>query len=163
MPDPDPERAYATALRILSYRFNSEAELRRKLRAKKFEAEDIDETLARLRRESWLDDDRFAAAFVRARSAKRVGPLRIRRELGVAGVEEEVIERALAANSDDEASEAALGDLCAKRMRIVARRYGQEYLSTEEGRQRVAAYLVRQGYDLGDVLGAINHSMRSEE
>ncbi len=35
----DPERAYASALRILSYRFNSEAELRRKLRAKKFEAD----------------------------------------------------------------------------------------------------------------------------
>src|SRR5258707_15503772 len=79
------ERVYAAALRILSYRFNSEAELRRKLRSKRFEADDIDEALARLRGEGWLDDDRFAASFVRARSARRVGPLRIRRELGAAG------------------------------------------------------------------------------
>lgn len=149
------ERAYAVALRILSYRFNSEAELRRKLQAKKFEAADVDETLARLRREAWLDDDRFAASFVRARSAKRLGPLRIRRELGAAGVEDEAIDRALAANTDDETSEAALADLCAKRMRIVARRYGEEYLATEEGRQRVVAYLLRQGYELGDVLSAV--------
>src|ERR1700681_1861074 len=132
MPD-----AYATALRILSYRFNSEAELRRKLRAKKFEPDDVDEALARLRSESWLDDDRFAAAFVRARSAKRVGPLRIRRELGAAGVDAEVIAGALAVNGDEETPQAALAGLCAKRMRIVARRYGEEYLSTEEGRQRI--------------------------
>jgi regulatory protein len=158
----DPERAYASAIRILSYRFNSEAELRRKLQAKKFEPDDIDEALARLRRESWLDDERFAVAFVRARSAKRIGPLRIRRELGAAGVDGDVIDRALAANHDEETAEATLTDLCAKRMRIVARRYGEEYLSTEEGRQRVAAYLVRQGYELGDVLGAIKRSMKSE-
>jgi regulatory protein len=158
MPD-----AYASALRILSYRFNSEAELRRKLRAKKFEPDDIDEALARLRSESWLDDDRFAAAFVRARSAKRIGPLRIRRELGAAGVDPEVTDRALAANGDEETSEAVLAGLCAKRMRIVARRYGEDYLSTEEGRQRIAAYLVRQGYELGDVLGAIRCSLKSEE
>jgi regulatory protein len=150
MPD-----AYASALRILSYRFNSEAELRRKLRAKKFEADDIEMTMTRLRRESWLDDDRFAAAFVRARSAKRVGPLRIRRELGAAGVDSDTIDRALAVSSDEETSETVLAELCAKRMRIVARRYGEEYLSTDEGRQRIAAYLVRQGYELGDVLSAL--------
>ena len=33
---------YLTALRILSYRFNAEGELRRKLRAKKFDAHQID-------------------------------------------------------------------------------------------------------------------------
>ena len=152
------ERVYAAALRILSYRFNSEAELRRKLRAKRLEADDIDEALARLRGEGWLDDDRFAASFVRARSARRVGPLRIRRELGAAGVEAEAIDRALAANNDEEAAQAALDDLCVKRMRIVARRYGQEYLSTEEGRQRIAAHLVRQGYALGEVLDAIKRA-----
>ncbi len=155
----DAERTYAAALRILSYRFNSEAELRRKLRGKRFEADDIDEALARLRSEGWLNDDRFAASFVRARSARRVGPLRIRRELGAAGVEAEAIDRALAANNDEEASRAALDDLCVKRMRIVARRYGQEYLSTEEGRQRIAAHLVRQGYALGEVLDAIKRGM----
>ena len=158
----DPERAYASALRILSYRFNSEAELRRKLRAKKFEAEDIEETMTRLRRESWLDDDRFAAAFVLARRAKRVGPLRIRRELGAAGVDSEAIDRALAGNGDEETSETMLAELCAKRMRIVARRYGEGYLSTDEGRQRIAAYLVRQGYELGYVLDTIKRLMKGE-
>src|SRR5436305_10468671 len=61
---------YVTALRILGYRFNSEAELRRKLAAKRFDGEEIAETLARLREEKWLDDDRFAAAYVRTRVLK---------------------------------------------------------------------------------------------
>jgi regulatory protein len=64
----DFERCYAAALRILNYRFNSEAELRKKLRTKKFEPEDVDATIERLRREKWLDDIRFASAFVRTRA-----------------------------------------------------------------------------------------------
>ena len=43
--------AYVAALRILNYRFNSEAELRRKLRAKKFEQDDVDAAIARLHKE----------------------------------------------------------------------------------------------------------------
>src|SRR5258706_9961428 len=111
--------AYTAALRILRYRFNSEAELRRKLRAKKYEKDEIDAAIERLHKEKWLDDERFAASFVRTRSAKRVGPLRIRRELGAAGVEESVINTVLDAITDDDRSRAALADLCAKRMRAL--------------------------------------------
>src|SRR5690349_11464135 len=81
---------YQSALRILQYRFNSEAELRRKLAAKKFDADAIDAAIARLREEKWLDDERFAEAFVRTRMRKRVGPLRVRRELNAAGVDSDV-------------------------------------------------------------------------
>src|SRR5438067_1636733 len=82
----DSGRCYTAALRILNYRFNSEAELRRKLAAKDFDRETVDATIARLREEKWLDDARFAEAFVRTRMRKRVGRLRIRRELIAAGV-----------------------------------------------------------------------------
>ena len=70
MPDtPDP--CYVAALRILKYRFNSEGELRRKLRGKRFEKDEIEETILRLRNEKWLDDERFAAAFVRTRAGRQ--------------------------------------------------------------------------------------------
>src|SRR5690242_11724917 len=96
---------YVTALRILGYRFNSEAELRRKLLAKRFDDETIAETLARLRDEKWLDDERFAAAYVRTRVLKGIGRLRIRRELMAAGIDDDVAERAvreIAAEGEDE-------------------------------------------------------------
>ena len=93
---------YTAALRILGYRFNSEAELRRKLVAKRFDNEAIDATLARLRDEKWLDDERFAGAYVRTRTQKGIGRLRIRRELMAAGVDDDAAERALRENAGGE-------------------------------------------------------------
>ena len=90
------ERCYVAALRILNYRFNSEAELRRKLRSKDFDAPTIEATLARLRDEHWLDDDRFAGAFVRTRANKRQGRMRLLRELQAAGVDGETAATAVA-------------------------------------------------------------------
>ena len=90
------------ALRILNYRFNSEAELRRKLQRKEFDAESIEATMIRLRREKWLDDARFAGAFVRAKSTKRVGRRRIARETGGAGVAGDMIAQAIGEHVDPE-------------------------------------------------------------
>ena len=146
---------YTAALRILNYRFNSEEELRRKLAAKKFSGDEIDQTIARLRDERWLDDARFAEAFVQTRARKGVGRLRIRRELGAAGVDPEVAAAALERNVDRADERASLEALCAKRMRLLARRRGEEYAKSREGRDKVAAYLVAQGYEIAEVLAVL--------
>lgn len=152
MPD---HPSYLAALRILEYRFNSEAELRRKLRSKKFEKEDIDETIARLHREKWLDDARFAGAFVRTRANKRLGPRRILRELHAAGVNESTAKDAVAANIDEERERESLWELGRKRARVLVRRHGEAYLATAEGRNKLAGYLLKQGYDAALVTEAL--------
>jgi len=132
---------YVTALRILGYRFNSEAELRRKLRGKQFDDETITETLARLRDEKWLDDERFAAAYVRTRVLKGIGRLRIRRELMAAGIDDDVAERAvreIAAEGEDERLRVAYEKL--------ARRLGGD-------RNKIAARLLRQGFEMSAIRG----------
>ncbi len=151
----DEERCYLAAMRILNYRFNSEAELRRKLRAKKFEKDVIDTTIARLHKERWLDDARFAGAFVRTRTAKRVGRKRILRELHAAGVSDSAAEEAVAENVDPERERESLKALGERRARILVRRHGEDYLSTEEGRNKLAVYLLNQGYDAALVYEAL--------
>jgi regulatory protein len=138
---------YTAALRILKYRFNSEVELRRKLQSKRFEKDDIDATMERLRNEKWLDDDRFAAAFVRTLSNKLVGTQRIRRELRAAGVNSESAKDAIVRNVDPEREKEALTALCGKRSRLLARKHGDAYLQTSAGRANLTGYLVAQGYD----------------
>jgi regulatory protein len=130
---------YVAALRILGYRFNSEAELRRKLAAKRFDDETIAATLARLRQEKWLDDDRFAGAYVRTQVLKGIGRLRIRRELMAAGVSDEAAEQALRENADGE--EERLRAAYEK----LAKRLG------EEQREKIIARLLRQGFELSAV------------
>lgn len=138
---------YIAALRILSYRFNAEGELRRKLAAKRFDKATIDATLDRLRDEKWLDDARFAASFVRTRMSKHIGRARIRRELIAAGVESSVADGALAENADEEREREELAAACAKRIRLLKRRHGDDVLESPHERKKLAAYLLKQGYD----------------
>ncbi|MEO8036787.1 MAG: regulatory protein RecX [Acidobacteriota bacterium] len=155
MPAEELERCYLAAMRILNYRFNSRAELQRKLRMKDFAAEDIECTLDRLTGEKWLDDDRFAAAFVRTRLRKRIGPLRIRHELHAAGVDDESAARALRENTNADAERESLVAVCAKRARILTRRHGPEYLATDEGRNKLTGYLLKHGYDAAEIRSAL--------
>jgi len=138
----DRDLCYASSLRILKYRFNSTAELRRKLRSKGFDRETIEATLARLREEKWLDDARFAAAFVRTQALKRKGRRRIRRELMGAGVDDATIANAVAENVDAEGERERAAAAAQKRLPILARRYG-----SEDVRNKLRAYLLKQGYE----------------
>ena len=150
-----PDPCYLAALRILNYRFNSEGELRRKLRAKKFEKEAIDLTVARLHREKWLDDQRFAGAFVRTRANRRLGRKRILRELQAAGIDDALAEQAVVENVDPERELESLHALRDRRARMLVRRHGAEYLTTSEGRNKLTVYLLNQGYDAALVSQAL--------
>jgi regulatory protein len=145
-------------MRILHYRFNSEAELRRKLRGKQFEKDVIEATIERLRKEKWLDDERFAGAFVRTRALKKVGRKRILRELQAAGVENETATQAVAENVDAERELDGLRALCARRARQLVRRHGADYLGTSEGRNKLTVYLLNQGYDAALVSQAVKET-----
>jgi regulatory protein len=153
----DLERCHTVALRILNYRWNSEGELRRKLLSKRFEDDVIDATIARLREEKWLDDERFAEAFVRNESLKRRGRGRITRALRAAGVDRDTAESAVRANLDPEQELEGLKAACARRMRLLTRRHGEAYIRTDEGRNNLTAWLLKEGYD-----AALVHSIVKE-
>jgi len=144
----DSDRCYAAAIRILKYRWNGRAELRRKLVRKSFEAEAIDGTLERLTREGWVDDERFAASFVRDRARKRIGRRRIVAELRSTGIGDEDARRVVEENVDKETEERELLALCRKKMRILAGRKGDEFVASAEGRNKLLVYLLSHGYDL---------------
>lgn len=143
------ERCYLAAMRILQYRWNSEAELQRKLKSKKFEKETIDTTIVRLREERWLDDERFAGAFTRTRALKKVGRNRILRELHAAGVADDTAAQAVSENVDETHQQEGIRALGARRARQLVRRHGAGYLDSAEGRNKLTVYLLNQGYDAG--------------
>jgi regulatory protein len=143
----DFDRCYKAALRILRHRWNSTAELRLKLRVRNFDKQTIDATLGRLTDEHWLDDARFAGSFARTRAGKRVGPRRIARELAAAGVNGEIAEKALEEVADEDRVRADAVALCRKRIRMLTRRHGEDFIRSAEGRNKLTVYLLNQGYD----------------
>jgi regulatory protein len=148
----DLERCYIAGLRILNYRFNSEAELRTKLDRKEYPRDAIDAAVERLRREKWLDDSRFAAAFVRTRLRKGIGRLRIKRELMAAGVESATITQSLDLPDHDDRAAAIAS--ARKRLAVLRRRDDDDAI-----RQKLIAYLFRQGYDSSMATDVVREAM----
>lgn len=135
--------ARETALRLLGRREHARVELVRKLRGKGHAAELSARVVDELASEGLQSDARFAEGHARGRYERGYGPLRIRAELGDKGVDEALIEAALAALGADwtDAARAAcrkrFGDAPAADARELARRQrflGQRGFSREQSR-----------------------------
>jgi len=133
------ERALGLAYRHLGRRDRSEAELRRHLLAKGLEEDVVEETLAELREQGYLDDTRFAQRLAEdRRTLDGWGSERIARALADAGVDRDVAAAAVAAGAADEL-EAAVA--------LLRRRFRAPPADDRE-RDRALGLLVRRGYDL---------------
>lgn len=98
------ERVAERALDLLSYRPRSEAELRSRLGAQYNEAA-LEEAIERLRRGGLLDDREFARSWVENRFQHNPrGKSVLRQELRQKGLEDEVIEEALAGYDEEQAA-----------------------------------------------------------
>ena len=88
-----PERSIRnTALDILSRREHTRVELARKLKAKEFSSNEIDELLAILENEGLQSDARYTESYVHSRSRRGFGPLRIKHELQQRGISPDLVE-----------------------------------------------------------------------
>ena len=81
---------------FLARREHSETELRRKLATRGFDAALIETTLAGLVADNLLSNSRFAEAFVHSRFQRGSGPQKIHAELRERGIDEGLIEDAIA-------------------------------------------------------------------
>jgi regulatory protein len=78
--------AYDKALSLLARRAHFGRELERKLAARAYPADEVQEALTRLRGEGWVDDDKAAADFVDSRLRRGgVGARRLRADLAGRG------------------------------------------------------------------------------
>jgi regulatory protein len=131
------------ALRFLSYRIRTREEVAGKLLEEGFSEPVIARTLERIARLGYLDDRRFAQAWVRSRMMlKGYGREVIWRELLQKGVSKGVIEEVLTDGENDE-EEAA--------RRSLAKRFTRRAPAKEPGREpdlreKAYRYLYRRGF-----------------
>lgn len=89
------KQCYQYALKCLSRREHSVQELQKKCQQRFDDNESIAAALQQLISKKLLSDERFADAYVRMRSQRGYGPLRIRLELQTRGITAELIEQTL--------------------------------------------------------------------
>jgi SOS response regulatory protein OraA/RecX len=159
--DSTSERAcYDSALRILAGRGHSAFQLQKKLSAKGFDAEVVSAVIARLRGEKWISDEVFAAEFARSRGRRQQGSRRIQKELEVRGVSREAVAAAVAALEEHDPEEGRLEGACARKIVAMRRRMTVEELREESGRKKLAAFLLKQGYDAADIIDEVDRQLK---
>lgn len=90
------DKSYQAALRLLSYKARTEAEMEKLLQERRFSPEQIAATIKRLKDVRYLDDNQYA--YQRCRylaEVKFFGPLQIRAKLDAKRVKEELINKVL--------------------------------------------------------------------
>ena len=92
----DADSLYESAVKALARRARSSGQMRELLRKRKADKKDIEAVVQRLKENGYLDDTRFARAFVAARLENDLhGQARVRRDLKARRVRPELIEAAL--------------------------------------------------------------------
>ncbi len=135
----EPDRAITSALNLLSHRGRSERELRQRLRQKDYSPGAIDVAIRRVVDWGYLDDARFAEAWVEQRQTSKPRSRRaLAHELREKGVDREIIAATIEDADIDEVADAK---------RLGADKWRKENdLEPDRRRQRTAAYLARRGY-----------------
>jgi regulatory protein len=144
------------AVKLLAVRARSRAEIERRLNALGYMAETVEMAMYKLEKESLLDDTAFAKAWVKARTAKRLGKARIIQELRQKGVDTSIIQAAVANLDTDVQADAAT----ALAVKLLRRNHSQP--SAVAMRRSVAAML-RRGYSYGEASRALQAALNQAE
>jgi regulatory protein len=134
------QRALDDAYRYLARRDRTAFEVRRHLEGRRAEPDAIDQAVAELQAQGYLDDARYARTFAEDRRAlDGWGPDRIARKLAQAGVDPAHVEAALAQRGPEDELAAAI-ELLRQKLRVAP--------EDDRGRDRALGLLVRRGYAL---------------
>ncbi|QKS70609.1 recombination regulator RecX [Paenalkalicoccus suaedae] len=135
------DKVYQKALGYLAFRMRSEKELRQYIKDQEMPADIIDSMVEKLIALDFLQDERFAEAFVRTkRDQSTKGPLVIRQELKQKGIADNVIEAAMAQYPREEQLDNAI-TLVEKKQNS----YGRESQRSKE--QKLMQFLIQRGFD----------------
>jgi regulatory protein len=141
-----PPTATQRALGLLVRREHSRKELSRKLAARGVESEEAQAAIDKLSEAGWQDDARFAELLVRSRAASGHGPVHVRAELRMHGLDSDAV--AAAMDGFD-------GDWNAIARDLVRRRFDAKATQALAGQRKAADFLLRRGFAMEQVRAAL--------
>lgn len=151
------EKAKKAALRLLTFRPRSESELRRRLAMKGLGADAVERAVSDLKKEGWVDDEKFAKLYALSRmQSGSFGKSRLRRELAQRGLSGALVEKGMAAVSDVEESPVA-DALVQKRLASL------NGLPVQAKKRRLHGFLLRRGFSPQVILGVLSRHLGAME
>jgi regulatory protein len=157
----DTGRLWDYALKSLAGRAHSTGELREKLRRRAEKAGDVEDVLARLKEDGYLNDQRYAEGFAAARLAnEKFGRTRVMQDLRQRRVAPALAERTVREVYQDVNEEGLIEDWVRRKYRLAPR----EGLFRED-KDLAAAYrrLLRAGFRTGDIVRVLKRFAKNPE
>ena len=139
------KRAKKRAMHLLERQERTEYQLREKLRQNEYPQEAIEGAIVYVKKYHYLDDMRYACAFVRCQCEKR-SKRRIEQDLMKRGIAKEIIQEALELEGHEDETE-SIGRL------LVKKGYHSE-MEREEA-YKIYQFLLRKGYRAEDIRRAM--------
>lgn len=140
------DKALRSAANMLARREHSVFELTRKLQQRDIPPDVIDKVIAALIADRLLSNERYAESYVRMRSDKGYGPIRIRMEMQERGVDEVLIEEYL------DGAEVDWFELACE---VRTRKFGEELPEAFEQRAKQMRFLQYRGFSQAHMNAAL--------
>ena len=135
---------------MLAGRELSEAQVRQRLVRRKYESNEIDSAIERLKAGGYIDDARAAAVIARRETTvRRRGKARVSNRLRAAGIAATVADRAIEQVFKEVDADALLDASLERRLR------GRTRIEDDKEMQRLYRYLVGQGFEGDRVLAKL--------
>jgi regulatory protein len=145
----DRYKAYRAAINFLAYRARSQTETERHLNRKGFSPEIINQTIARLCSQKYLDDLEFARAWLKSRTRRKpASKSALLFELNQKGIDEKIIKEVLVDVDNSE-----LARTCVEKK---LRPWGN--LGREDFKKKILNYLKRRGFNYEVSLNAYRYA-----
>ncbi len=133
------------ALKLLSIRDRTEAELKEKLQRKGFEEKDIVETIEYLKQKGFIDDSKFIQRADKIAEDRFLGELGVRNYFLRKGIEKEKLERL------PEIDEISIAKKLLKRKKHLL-----SNISSDKKKAKIAGFLLRRGFSWDTVKKCLN-------
>lgn len=143
------QKAQAYAFLLLKFRLRSENEIRQRLKRKKFEETLIDKTISFLKERGFVDDRVFAKAWIDSRIKRPLGLKRLRQELKIKGVSEDIINEQILEVKKNYSEQAIVLDLAKERIKKL------KGVEPKKAKQRIFGYLMRRGFPADTAIEAL--------
>ncbi len=140
------DKIYASAIRMLAGHEHSCFELKSKLKNKGHDAADVDTVIEQLVQDKYLNESRFTEVFIRSKSNRGVGPIKIRLELQQRSVDESIIDAYLDFNQPEWFERA---------MQARCKRFGENLPDELNEKEKQIRFLQQRGFTQKQIMSVI--------
>ena len=147
-------KARQYAFLLLKFRPRSSKEIAQRLKKKDFDQKTIKEITLYLEEKGFLNDREFTRAWIESRLKRRFGFNRIRRELGIKGIDKQIIDLETQEIKKRYSEEDTLIQLAEERWRKLSG------IPAQKAKQRLFGYLTRRGFSPEIIIETVNKLLK---